>query len=592
MMKWRNLIVTVLVAAFIALNAYLVFSEKSIIDKTVYVGGYERLAAGDFKEELHKEGIIAPKDLHTLYLKDGQTIDTWLVQEGESIELGTELASLKTDDTDRERTQLQSELTALQDQASTISATIRDLEYDQRTSTGTTGRSDYYDSNDENRVRVNLNVGVNIDSDSTYAQAIAAAERDLAKVQRETAVVESKIAQLPDDTALTSPVSGFVMKIHRNEDKPSIDIFSTDQTILTYVTEEEWTDIEPGDLTVIQHAKIRVPFYSKHEQADDEQLDGFGSAKTKKIAADSADGAITNPEQYVDDEGNRPVNKTGEPGENFDGTSGNPDGSMDNPDGTITKPDGTIEVPEPSNSQPDTSIPDGGELDTTNDSIPDGGIIDNPENGTDADDSLTNPNGGTNGTPVEMPTAHEKRLAETRERIQPNYPSEITAITGVVVSVSKVQAKDDKWLKSYKSLDSAADDSKSYYAVRIAPQDEQLELPFGTNMNTLIQTDDAFQAVSLKTNWLHDRYDNEAAIWTLDYSGKAVKQQITTPFTSLGRSVITSGAEQGTIALHTDKLEYTAEPQPVFHPLPAYLPEWNEWKETGWRNYARYLLKR
>ena len=154
-------------------------------------------------------------------------------------------------------------------------------------------------------------------------------------------------------------------------------------------------------------------------------------------------------------------------------------------------------------------------------------------------------------------------------------------------------AKDDEWLQAYKSLGNTQKDNPlAYYEVRIAPFDEQMDLPFGTNVNTFIQTDEANQAVSIKTNWLTDKYENDAKIWTLDTEGRAVQNIVETPFTSLDRSVLTVGAEPGMVALHNEDLDSSLENQSVFHPLPLYLPEWKQWKTTTWQNYVRYMIKR
>ena len=64
-------------------------------------------------------------------------------------------------------------------------------------------------------------------------------------------------------------------------------------------------------------------------------------------------------------------------------------------------------------------------------------------------------------------------------------------------------AKEDEWLEAYKALGNTQKDNPlAYYEVRVAPYDEQMDLPFGTNVNTFIQTNEANQVVSVKTNWL------------------------------------------------------------------------------------------
>ncbi|PIC56129.1 hypothetical protein CSV80_15805 [Sporosarcina sp. P12(2017)] len=601
-MKTQNIIVTVLVTAFLALNTYLVFAEKSVIPKAQYVSEYERLSADDYKKELDKEGFISPKDLHTIYLKDDQTIDSWLVQEGETVDFGTELASLKVDHIDSKRNELDSELSALQNQSSSISQTISNLEYEQSSAGGSKNDSDYYDTNDEKKVRVNLNVGIEVREDGTYAQAIAEAERDLAEVQRKTEIVEAQLAEIPNESALTSPVSGYVVAIKRDSESPSIDIYSTDQTIVTYVLDNEWPNVETGAPVTIQHDSIQTPFTPKvdpNQQPEDQvepiepedTEDGIGSAKGKSVASLSADGVppstvpYDDPKMEIDGTNTEPpAGNSNAPEENFDGTSGNPDGSIDQPDTPVSSPDSSIDSSNNNNSGTETTP--NTETPTTDTPNPDDAT-------TNTDGTMSNPevNDSPEGKPVL--TNKQKKLAEAQERITPDYPNNISTINGVVVSVSKVPAKDDEWLEAYKALGNTQKDNPlAYYEVRVAPYDEQMNLPFGTNVNTFIQTNEANQVVSVKTNWLTDKYQNNAKVWTLDNNGRAVQNTVEAPFTSLDRTVLTTGVEPGVIALHNDDLDSSLEHQSVFHPLPLYLPEWEQWKTTPWQHYVRYLIKR
>ena len=52
--KWVTIGLSIAIAAFLGANAILLFSEKSIIPKTIYVHDYERVATGSFEEQLPK----------------------------------------------------------------------------------------------------------------------------------------------------------------------------------------------------------------------------------------------------------------------------------------------------------------------------------------------------------------------------------------------------------------------------------------------------------------------------------------------------------------------------------------------------------
>ncbi|EGQ26617.1 hypothetical protein HMPREF9372_1304 [Sporosarcina newyorkensis 2681] len=529
MVKWRKIIAMILILSFIALNSYLVFFGKSDIPKSYYVNDYERLATGDYTKELDKEGFIAPKDLYTVYLKEDQTIDSWLVQEGESVDFGTELASLKTEYFDEQHNELNAERSALQNQVSTIRQTISDLEDEQERSDSMRNDNNSYDSLYEEKVQVNVDVA----GSGAFAQAIADAERDLAQVQRQIETLDSKIDRLPTEAAMTSPVNGYVVKINREGAAPSIDIYSTDQTIVTYVRHDEWLDIEPGSFVTIQHEAIRTPYMI------DEDSDSVSSIGGSDVAVAATEDPYDDLDHEVD-------------GNSFDD-------QMDEYD---------VDSDEPVNGTDDP-------------------YIDNPDSDTNDDLQFEEtPEGSSEQTP------DEKKQVNDRKRIQGDYPEEVSTMSGTVVSVSKVPAQDDNWLKSYKALGGTQkENSQAYYEVRIAPYDEQLELPFATNVNIFIQTNEANQATSVKTGWLVNKTSDSAKVWTLDSKGRAIQTSVSTPFTSLDRSILTSGTESGMVALYNDNLNNNLDNQTVFHPLPLYLPEWDKWKGVHWKSYARYMIK-
>ena len=66
MSKKTNIAVAIVISSFLAMNLYLLFSDKSVIPKSVYVDRYERMAANACQQELGKEGLIAPPKLYRL----------------------------------------------------------------------------------------------------------------------------------------------------------------------------------------------------------------------------------------------------------------------------------------------------------------------------------------------------------------------------------------------------------------------------------------------------------------------------------------------------------------------------------------------
>ena len=259
MNKVTNIAVTVAISAFLAVNFYLLFSDKSIITKSVYVDRYERMTSGDHREELQKEGFIAPEETYTVYVGNDDTIESWLVKEGDPVTVGDELAILQTERAEGQRAVWEAEREALQQQASSVRSMISSLEYEreeaQSDSSSNVNREDNVsDSTTETTVEVGLNVDVQVDvkQDGSFAQAIAAAEQDLAEIERQQTVVDAQLSQNPGRPALISPVDGIVSKVTRTGSTLSVDIFSSQKVIVTYAKNDEWQKIKNGDKVLIQ----------------------------------------------------------------------------------------------------------------------------------------------------------------------------------------------------------------------------------------------------------------------------------------------------------------------------------------------------
>ncbi len=57
MNKVTNIAVAIAISAFLAVNLYLLFSDKSVITKSVYVDRYERMTAKDYQQEACKRKL-------------------------------------------------------------------------------------------------------------------------------------------------------------------------------------------------------------------------------------------------------------------------------------------------------------------------------------------------------------------------------------------------------------------------------------------------------------------------------------------------------------------------------------------------------
>ena len=127
MYKFLNIAVAIGVSALLATNLYLLFSEKTVIPKSIYVNKYERLTTADYSEELSKEAFIAPMETYTVYIGSDDAVESWLVTEGDEVYASDELALLNTERADGQRNTWEAERTALLQQEDEVRDLLSDL---------------------------------------------------------------------------------------------------------------------------------------------------------------------------------------------------------------------------------------------------------------------------------------------------------------------------------------------------------------------------------------------------------------------------------------------------------------------------------
>ncbi|MGI2327706.1 efflux RND transporter periplasmic adaptor subunit [Planococcus sp. YIM B11945] len=251
---------SIAITAFLAANALLLFGEKSLVAKEVYVSEYERTYANAYTEKMAKEAVAAPLATTEIFVQDTEAIDRWLVKEGDSVEAGTELASLNEAESEEQRTIWEAERDALQAEADEVLLSLSNLVLERPTSdvpfTESNTSTDSITTPDGDTVDldINLDFGVEVPQDAPYAAAIAAGEQRLAAISSELAVVEAQLNQSPGNPALISPEAGIVSSINRDSEPMSIEIYSNDKVFVTYVIEDEWQDVTAQD-RVFVHAE-------------------------------------------------------------------------------------------------------------------------------------------------------------------------------------------------------------------------------------------------------------------------------------------------------------------------------------------------
>ena len=416
MNKWLTIGISIVVATFIGANAILIYSDKSQISRTFYVSEYERVNENTYAEELEKESIVVPANEMAVTI-DVESINDVIVAEGDSVEEGSDLASLKTNFAEDQRLLWETEQQAYMQEQSELSMIISDLESERNgADSNSSGDSQATGGSADEIVDVNVQVDVNVSQDGNFAQGIAETKQKLAEVDRKLQIVDAQLAQDSVALSLLSPISGTVSAIEERNGKYFIHLFTNEKSVITYVKESEWHDIEEGQ---------SVKNYSTHRE----------------------------------------------------------------------------------------------------------GVVE-----------------------------------------------------GSVSSKVQVPANASKWLTAYEQFAEETDEPVYEVSIQLA---EQLEiLPFSANLNSVITTNQAENAVQLNSKWLLNRSKNVAEVYTLTSEGKIARTPVTVPFDLKQHAILSEGLSNGNVVLNADQKTDNAE---AFLPFPVDLPTWNSIKSVSWKDYVKYL---
>ena len=258
MNKRLSITVAIIVSLFIAVNVHLLFSKNSTVPKSLYVQQHERMTPGHYEEEVMKEGLITPEDIYTVYVGDDEVIDSWLVKEGDPVQVGDEIALLQTERAESQLAAWEAEEEGLLEQRNSIESTIATLESERGSSQNNSSHVNTTETPGDSEVELNVDVQVDVHQDGAFAQAIAEAERELSEIDRKLAVVQTQLAQDVTRPALISPVDGKVSKVNKHGFTLAADIYSDTKLVTTYVQLDEWHKVEAGDPVHIQQNHLET----------------------------------------------------------------------------------------------------------------------------------------------------------------------------------------------------------------------------------------------------------------------------------------------------------------------------------------------
>ena len=246
MNKWLTIGISIIIANFIGANALLIYSDKSQLTRTFYVSDYERVSVNTYAEELEKESIVVPADEMSVTI-DVEALNDVAVAEGDSVEEGSDLATLKTNSAEDQRLLWETEQQAYMQEQSELNTIISELELERYgADSNSSGSSQATGGTEDDIVDVNVQVDVNISQDGNFAQGIATAKQKLAEVDRKLQIIDVQLAQDSDTLSVLSPISGTVSKIEERNGKYFINLYPNEKSVVTYAKESEWHDIEEG----------------------------------------------------------------------------------------------------------------------------------------------------------------------------------------------------------------------------------------------------------------------------------------------------------------------------------------------------------
>ncbi|MGH2316955.1 efflux RND transporter periplasmic adaptor subunit [Planococcus sp. SE5232] len=249
---------SVAVIAFLTANSLLMFGEKSILSKSVYVSDYEQAYTHTYETQMFKEALTAPQGTVKIYVQDHEALQQWMVGEGDSVTAGSELATLNEAETEEQRAVWETQKTALEGQRTEVRSSLATLQQARAAQGGpvsqdATDNSEITNDEDETiQFDVNVSVGVAVPQDGSYAAGIAQAEQQLASIESQLAVLEAQLSQSLSNPSVISPVDGTVAKINRDTEPLSIELYSNEKVFLSYVLEDEWPLVEVADLVKIE----------------------------------------------------------------------------------------------------------------------------------------------------------------------------------------------------------------------------------------------------------------------------------------------------------------------------------------------------
>ncbi|WNF22746.1 hypothetical protein [Mesobacillus jeotgali] len=227
---------------FVSGNLYLALKDDSKASRSSYINSWAKVGKETMTETLHAAGVVTPQEEHHIYydLKSSE-FKSFLVKEGDEVDVGTPLFEYSSDNIDRELARLEAEKDQLETEVTLLDEQIQQLLYLQTVSASTTDNS--------------LPVAGGTTASSSNDLMNVSIEKEIYDKELEKSRAEAEIEKYDDmidsydgsdQLEISSEVTGSVKKINYELNNPIVTIISDTPKVEGTFSERDLKDVQEG----------------------------------------------------------------------------------------------------------------------------------------------------------------------------------------------------------------------------------------------------------------------------------------------------------------------------------------------------------
>lgn len=259
MNKWLRLMIVILIVISLTANLVLIGRGSSKVSRINHITDWSQIRKTDIVNTLPVDGVITEAEEHYVMVDKDETIEEFLVKEGDSVEAGSPLLVYRSDKINRQTAQLDAEIESLQSKKNSVENLIGDLKA--MTPPVSTERS--YKNYDYNKDEFDLRFLPDASQDFNKAEWQQAIDKEIGEKTLEAEKLEADIKKLEeqrasldsdkDNLSVTSPIDGVVKEITPNS-KSAMTIASDETVLKGELNEEQLSQVnEEMEVNILSH---------------------------------------------------------------------------------------------------------------------------------------------------------------------------------------------------------------------------------------------------------------------------------------------------------------------------------------------------